>query len=167
MWPKEGVVELADGRKIRLNGMYRHDIYANLWEGAPPRHMNYDAIHHLDRVGKSLMDWGVCGKPSVLLPTPITKGRGAPWVDHDWYQFQGLPEEPSKEAGRSWPEWMPGTGTVALFRSGPIANDPEDGDCSHLRVIWFQKEPVELIEPEPLARLQAISWDALATSWTF
>jgi len=78
-----------------------------------------------------------------------------------------MPERPSKEDGRSWPEWMPGTGTVALFRSDAIQNDPEDGDVSHLMVIWFQREPVELIESEPLAILRSIPWDTLATSWTF
>jgi len=62
---------------------------------------------------------------------------------------------------------MPGTGTVALFRSDAIQNDPEDGDVSHLMVIWFQREPVELIESEPLAILRSIPWDTLATSWTF
>jgi hypothetical protein len=166
MWPKEGVIELEDGRKIRLIAMYRHDIYANLMEGAPFRESNYYSVLALERAGKSMMDWAVCGKPPAILPTRICKGSGQLWTECEWYQFRGIPEIPSKEMKRIWPEWMPGTGTIALFRSDAIKDDPEDGDCSHLMVIWFQKEPVELIEPEALASLRKVSWDSLATSWT-
>jgi hypothetical protein len=62
---------------------------------------------------------------------------------------------------------MPGTGTVVLFRSGPMADHPEGGGRSHLLVTGLQREPLELIEAEPLAELRKVAWDAHATSWSF
>lgn len=166
MWPKEGVVEMEDGRRIRLIDMYRHDIYCNLMEGSPFRQMNFERIRNLESRGRDLMNWAVLGKPPAILPTRIWKRRDQVWADLDWYQFRELPSAPAPETRRIYEEWMPGVGTVALFRSDAIKNDPEDGDISHLLVIWFQREPVEMIESEPLESMKKLPWDALATSWS-
>jgi len=167
MWPKEGMIELDDGRRIRLIAMYREDIYANLAEGDPCLDMNIQAIRSLAHWGSTRMDWAVLGKPPLILPPKVSRGHGQPWVDSEAYHFDGVPPLPPRALGRYQPEWMPGTGTVALFYSDAIKHDPQDGDSSHLMLIWFQREPVEMIEAEPLAELRKIPWDRHATSWSF
>ena len=167
MWPKCPEFILEDGRKIRLVEMFRENIYHSLLEGSPYRGHNYSIIQGLLHRERSSMKWATEGHPPVLLPTRLWNRKERTWDLVDWYNFQGHPAEPPRMRPERFDEWMPGIGTVALFISDPIRNDPEDGDASYLSVIWFQKGFEDLIEEQPHADLKLIPWDAMARSWIF
>ena len=144
--------------------MFRHDIYCNHFGGSPNRQLNFEAIQRLEYHGRNLPGSDDFDAPTVILPSRIWQPREQSWEALDWYQFHGLPAPPTLETRRDYLEWMPGVGTVALFRSDGIVNAPEGGNLSHLLVMWFQNEPTDLIEPEALEAIRHLRWNALATS---
>ena len=167
MWPREPEFILEDGRKIHLASMFRENVYHNLLEGSPYRGHNYEIIQRLLHQERSLMKWATRDHPPALLPTRLWNHKERSWDLVDWYNFQGLPDAPPRLRPQRFDEWMPGVGTVALFISNPIRNDPEDGEASYLSVIWFQKGFEDLMEEQPLAELKKVPWDAMAQSWIF
>ena len=167
MWPKDPEFTLQDGRHIRLIKMFRENIYHGLLEGSPTRHHNHAMIMRLLYWERTLMKWATDGREPALLPTGLVNRETKQVEPSEWYAFMGIPEAPPEARRPTYHEWMPGIGTVALFISDPIKNDPDSGDASYLSIIWFQKSAESLMEDEPRAELLKVVWDGMARSWQF
>ena len=167
MWPKDPEFILQDGRRIRLIKMFRENVYHSLLEGSPFRRHNYDIIMRLLYWERTLMRWATDGREPALLPTGLVNRKTKQLEPSEWYAFKGIPLPPPERARPIFDEWMPGIGTVALFVSDAIRNDPSHGDTSYLSIIWFQKSAEALIEEEPREELFKVNWDGLARSWSF
>jgi len=157
---RKSVISLSGGREIRLTHMYRVETYAGLLEGIPRRAMNIDILRRVGSKGMSLFSSPTFRTTPIVLPT-----RMQPWPKKEWVPWV-MPSEPDA-LPRDAPEVLPGFLTVSRFISSPLRDDPEDGDASLLSVMWFQHDPHEFIEGEPLEHLRQVNWELLAESWRY
>lgn len=158
MFEPHSPLGLEDGRNIRLTQLWREETYLHWMEGWPGRRHNLEVLQKAGSRATGL--FGDCTRqtPPLLLPTRVQVRPREDWVAWD------LNSDPTT-TDRNHREFLPPVLSVGLFISGPLRDDPEDGDASFLAVAWFQQDPHQFMEEEPLAHLQKVPWDSLASSW--
>jgi uncharacterized protein (TIGR02996 family) len=135
-------IELHTGRQVQIKSIRQWFTYAGLEVGLPNERFNRELVERVLREERGRGSWA--GEPYLVPPTV----RPIKWDAEYPYPF-GTPEE------------FPGVTCVACLESLSPARDASM-DLSALTVIWFQDAYAFPIDPQVLAHLRALDWDARA-----
>ena len=154
-------ITLSSGREITLARLEQWRTYAGMLAGVPNRESNGRII---ERTRAVALQHSLEGTSPVLLPPRVTPIELKPH-SAEYLRRTGMTAEQSaaRDQQRHY-EQLPAVVCVAVFDSGKLAK-PDSEPYSSLTVFWFQDEFALPLDPQVLAHIQSLDWEALATDW--